>query len=211
MSRQIETNIAVQFSNRNRMTAFFRIFAAIPATIFVDSFGNLMSSDSFRSFGHGTQGSPGRWMFASGLLMAPAFLAILFRGKYPTYVYSFNQALLGLQTRVNSYVFLLVDSYPSIEASESVEVVFPEISTERPLNRWLPLVKWFLAIPLYIAGLIYGIYAFFLTIFAWFAILFTGEYPAWCARPVAGVIAFWNRIEGYAFLLVTDEYPSLSL
>ena len=150
-------------------------------------------------------------MLAGGLLVAPAFLAILFRGKYPTYVYSFNQALIGLGTRVSSYLFLLVDSYPSIEASETVEVVFPEISTEHQLNQWLPLVKWFLAIPLYIVGFIYGIYAAFLTIFAWFTILFTGDYPSWCARPVAGTIAFWNRVKGYAIVLVTDEYPSFSL
>lgn len=199
MSQQIETNIAVQFSNRNRLTAFFRAFTVIPAAIFVGSFG------------HYIQGSPGRWTFSGGLVVAPAFLALVFRNKYPTYVYSFNQALLSLNTRISAYAALLVDSYPSIEASEVVEVVFPAISAERPLNRWMPLVKWFLAIPLYVVGFIYALYAMLLTILAWFAIFFTGEYPAWCARPVAGAIAFWNRVAGYAFLLVTDEYPTFSL
>ena len=150
-------------------------------------------------------------MFAGGLLIAPAFLALVFRNKYPTYVYSFNLALLSLNTRVSAYASLLVDSYPSIEASETVEVVFPEISIERPLNQWLPLVKWFLAIPLYVVGFFYALYAALLTIFAWVSIVFTGQYPSWCARPVAGSIAFWNRIAGYAFLLVTDEYPTFSL
>ncbi len=199
MSQQIETSINVQFSNRDRMTSAVRLFAVIPAAIFVGSFGSGWS-DSSRN-----------WVYASGLLVAPAFLAILFRGKYPTYVYAFNHALLELNTRVTAYLLLLTDSYPSIEASESVEIVFPEITVEHPLNQALPLVKWFLAIPLYVVGFFYGIYAAFLTIFAWFTILLTGEYPAWCAQPVAGTIAFWNRVAGYAFLLVTDEYPTFAL
>lgn len=199
MSQQIESNISVLFSNRNRLTAFFRIFTIIPVAIFLGSFSYEMqrSSDS--------------WTVAGGLLVAPAFLALVFRNKYPTYVYAFNLALLNLNTRVSAYAALLLDSYPSIEASESVDIIFPSISTERPLNRWMPLVKWFLAIPLYIVGFVYAVYATLLTLFAWFSILFTGEYPAWCARPVAGTIAYWNRVLGYAFILVTDEYPSFSL
>jgi len=200
MSQQIETNIAVQFSNRDRMTALFRLFAVIPAAIFLSSFGSNWGDSSHD-----------RWYLSSGLLAAPAFLAIVFRGKYPSYVYSFNHALLGLNTRVNAYFLLLVDSYPTIEASETVEIIFPEISKEHPLNQALPLVKWFLAIPLYVVGFFYGIYAMLLTVFVWFTIVFTGEYPAWCARPVAGTIAYWNRVLGYAFLLVTDEYPTFSL
>lgn len=199
MTQQVETNIAVQFSNRDRITTAVRLFAVIPAAIFLSSFGSRWSD------------THDDWYYASGLLMAPTFLAILFRGKYPTYVYSFNRALMALNVRVTSYFFLLVDSYPSIEDSGSVEVIFPEISAEHPLNRWMPLVKWFLAIPLYIVGAFYAVYAFFLTIFAWFSIVFSGEYPAWCARPVAGTIAFWNRVVGYAFILVTDEYPTFSL
>jgi hypothetical protein len=199
MSQQIETNIAVQFSGRDRTMVFFRLFVGIPAAIFVGSFGPNWSD---------TQNT---WSYAGGLLFAPAFLAILFRGKYPSYVYSFNHALLGLNARVSSYFLLLTDRYPTIEANESVEVVLPVISTDRPLNQALPLVKWFLAIPLYVVGFFYAVYAGLLTIFAWFSIIFTGEYPAWCARPVAGTIAYWNRVIGYAFILVTDEYPTFSL
>jgi hypothetical protein len=199
MSQQIETDIAVQFSNRNRTTALVRIFMAIPVAIFVGSFGSNWNNAQHT------------WSSAGGLLFAPAFLAILFRGKYPSYAYSFNHALLGLNTRVTSYVLLLTDIYPTIEANENVEIVFPEISADRSLNRALPLVKWFLAIPLYLVGIVYSLYAWVLTIIAWFSILFTGEYPASFARPVAGTIAYWNRVIGYAFVLVTDEYPTFSL
>lgn len=199
MTRQVETNIAVQFSNRDRMTSAVRFFTVIPAAIFLGSFAP------------GWAASHHHWSYASGLLTAPVFLAILFRGKYPTYVYSFNHALLELNARVVAYFLLLTDSYPTIEASESAEIIFPEITAERPLNQFLPLVKWFLAIPLYVVGAIYSFYATLLTIFAWFSILFAGEYPAWCARPVAGTIAYWNRVAGYAFILVTDEYPTFAL
>jgi len=199
MSAQVETNIAVVFTNRNRTAVFFRAVMAVPILIFLSSFGSAM------------QNSSSDWVFSSGLLVLPALLALVFRGKYPSYVYAFNSALLGLNTRIVAYLFLLVDAYPTIEAHETVEVRLPEISEERPLNRWLPLVKWFLAIPLYVVGAIYLIYAMLVTIFAWFAMLFSGNYPDWCARPVAGTIAYWNRVSGYAFLLVTDEYPSFAL
>lgn len=199
MSQQVETNIAVQFSNRDRMTTAVRLFAVIPAAIFLSSFSSRLNDNR------------GDWIYVTGAFAAPAFLALLFRGKYPTYLYSFNRSLRALRTRVVAYMLLLVDTYPTIEDNEIVEIVFPEISAEHPLNRWLPLVKWFLAIPLYVVGFFYWIYAVLLTIFAWFTILFTGEYPAWCARPVAGTIAYWNRVSGYAILLVTDEYPTFAL
>jgi Mn2+/Fe2+ NRAMP family transporter len=166
--------------------------------IFVASFApsDLSSSDSN--------------YFAVGFLALPAALAIVFRQIYPSYLLAFNEALLSLQTRVDAYLLLLTDEYPSIEENEIVSVDFPPVDAKL-LNQWLPLVKWFLAIPLYIVGFAYIIYAFFLTIFAWFSILFTGNYPETCAEGVVGTIAYWNRVAGYALLLVTDEYPTFSL
>jgi hypothetical protein len=75
----------------------------------------------------------------------------------------------------------------------------------------MPLVKWFLAIPLFILGLIYAIYGLALTIVAWFSVVRSGVYPEDKAEEVIKVIAYWNRLYGYALLLVTDEYPSFSL
>jgi uncharacterized membrane protein HdeD (DUF308 family) len=105
---------------------------------------------------------------------------------------------------------LLTDEYPSIEENDIVSVTFPSVDAKQ-LNQWLPLVKWFLAIPLYIVGFFYIIYAALLTIFAWLAVIFTGNYPEKCAEGVVGTIAYWNRVAGYALLLVTDEYPTFSL
>ncbi|CAN1496576.1 Protein of unknown function DUF4389 [Candidatus Nanopelagicaceae bacterium] len=196
MSNQIETQVDVTLTERNRVTALFRIILVVPMAIFVASFAPNWSNNS------------DSWTI--GLLILPVALAIVFRQVYPSYLLTFNEALLSLQTRVDAYVLLLTDEYPSIEDNDVVSVTFPEVDA-KALNRWLPLVKWFLAIPLYLVGIAYIIYAAFLTLFAWFSILFTGNYPEFCAEGVVGTIAYWNRVVGYALVLVTDEYPSFSL
>lgn len=198
MSNQIETQVDVSLTERNRLTAFFRIILVVPAFIFLASFAptSSFSEDSLGLY--------------AGLLALPAALAIVVRQVYPTYVLAFNEALLSLQTRVDTYLLLLTDEYPSIEENDVVSVTFPEVDAKQ-LNRWLPLIKWLLALPLYLVGIVYVIYAAILTLIGWFSILFTGNYPEFCAEGVVGTIAYWNRVIGYAFLLVTDEYPTFSL
>ena len=198
MSNQIETQIDVTLTERNRLTAFFRIILVVPAFIFVASFSpsSAFSDDAMSIY--------------AGLLALPAALAIIVRQVYPSYVLAFNDALLSLQTRVDAYLLLLTDEYPSIEENDVVSVTFPEVDAKQ-LNRWLPLVKWLLAVPLYLVGIVYVIYAAILTVIAWFSVLFTGNYPEFCAEGVVGTIAYWNRVAGYALLLVTDEYPTFSL
>jgi hypothetical protein len=199
MSNQIETQIDVSLTERNRLTALFRLVLVVPMAIFIASFvpsADLSSDDAS--------------YFMVGLISLPVALAIVFRKIYPSYVLSFNEALLSLQTRVDAYVLLLTDEYPSIEENDVVSVTFPEVDA-KALNRWLPLIKWFIAIPLYLVGIFYAIYAAFLTLFGWISILFTGNYPEKCAEGIVGTIAYWNRVVGYALLLVTDEYPTFSL
>ena len=198
MSNQIETQIDVSLTERNRLTAFFRIILVVPVFIFVSSFSPATA------FSDDAAG------ILAGLMALPAGLAIVVRQVYPSYVLAFNEALLSLQTRVDVYLVLLTDEYPSIEENDLVSVTFPEVDAKQ-LNRWLPLIKWLLAVPLYIVGIVYIIYAALLTLLGWFSILFTGKYPEVCAEGVVGTIAYWNRVIGYAFLLVTDEYPTFSL
>ncbi len=197
MSNQIETQIDVSLTERNRVTAFFRIILVVPVAIFVASFAPDQLTANNASW-------------ATGLLVLPVLLSLVFRQAYPSYLLAFNEALLSLQTRVDAYVLVLTDEYPSLEENDVVSVTFPEVDP-KALNRYLPLVKWFLAIPLYFVGAIYFVYAFFLTVFAWASVVVTGNYPEWCAEGVVGTIAYWNRVMGYAFLFVTDEYPSFSL
>ncbi len=195
MGQQIKTYIQLQVNNRDRFTVFFRVFFIIPVAILADSFGGYTSTKSYMA----------------GVFVFPVVLTLLFRGVYPSYVYQFNKALVGLSLRIGAYFLLLTDDYPTIEANEKIGVEFPDIQGGKTLSRGLPLVKWLLAIPLYIVGVVYAVYAMMLTILAWFTIVITGAYPEWCAEGVIGTIAYWNRVNGYAFVLVTDEYPSFSL
>jgi len=199
MSNQIQTLIQVELEDRNRLTAFFRLIIVMPVAIYSSAFAiDSMSTDT--------------WGYSlGGLIVLPTLLALVFRGIYPSYALAFNHALISLETRVNAYALLLTDDYPSIEDNDIVKITLPEVGNGSQLSRVMPLFKWFLAIPLYFMAIIYLVYGIFLTLFAWFSILFSGKYPVWCADAMVGILAFYNRIYGYAFILVTDEYPSFSL
>ena len=196
MSNQILTEIHVDLDNRDKNTALFRVFLAFPVLIFLSSFSEFADN------------LPG---IIGGFLVLPVALSLLFRNVYPSYVLAFNKALLELNNRINVYVLLLTDEYPSIEANQKVRLIYPEIDGGKKLSPWMPLVKWFLAIPLFLLGLIYAIYGLALTLVAWFSVVTKGHYPEEKAEEVIKVIAYWNRLYGYALLLITDEYPSLSL
>ena len=200
MSSQITTTIAIDLDNRNRATVFWRGIIVLPVWIFVASFTpQSFSSDSAAAIG------------ATSFVVLPTVLAILFRGIYPSYVLSFNHALVELETRLFAYILLLNDDYPSIERNPRVAVLFPDVEGGAKLNRGLPVVKWLLAIPLYIVGLFYLVLTVIATVLAWALTSLTGKYPEWAAEIVLGTIAYWNRVQGYAWLLVTDEYPRFSL
>ena len=198
MTTQIETFITVQLENRDRKSVALRIFLVIPMAIFLSAFTAW-------------SGSAEASTFLAGILFMPVVLALVFRGIYPSYALEFNKSLLSLSTRVTAYVLVLNDSYPSIEENADVKITFPEIDGGAKLNRYLPLVKWLLAVPLYIVGFVYVLYGLAVLLFTWFTILFTGKMPAFGGEVLLGVTQFWNRVYGYAFLLVTDEYPSFSL
>ena len=198
MSNQIETSFQVQLDNRDRATAFARVILAFPVFIFVSSFSieTFFNDNMLQTY---------------GLVVLPVVLALLFRGVYPSYALTFNKALFALVNRVWAYIALLTDEYPSIEDSGVVRITYPEIDGGKTLSRGLPLVKWLLAIPLYIVGIVYSIYGFIMLILAWLNIIFTGTMPETAADVIVRVSQFWNRIYGYAVILVTDEYPSFSL
>ncbi len=146
----------------------------------------------------------------TGLFMA-ALLMILFRQRYPRWWFDFIRELTRFEARVAAYAALLTDQYPSTVEEQSVhlEIDYPNVETE--LNRWMPLVKWFLAIPHYIVLAFLSVGAVFVAIVAWFAILLTGQYPKSLFDFMVGVGRWWLRVNAYAFLLVTDSYPPFSL
>jgi hypothetical protein len=187
----------------NRLTTGLRIFTAIPILIVLGAFGG---STSFTSGGGTTTVAAG----GTGLLFIPPLLLILFRQKYPRWWYDFNLELLRFHNRVGVYVALMDDRYPSTDERQSVRLDVPYPDAER-LNRWLPLVKWLLAIPHFIVLFILYVGALFAIIGAWFAILFTGRYPRGIFDYLVGVGRWTNRVTAYAFILVTDEYPPFQL
>jgi hypothetical protein len=147
----------------------------------------------------------------SGSFFFGPFLMILFRRKYPRWWFDWNRELLRFGSRVGASLMLLTDAYPSTDEQQSVRLDLDYPDVRNDLNRWLPLVKWLLAIPHYVVLLFLGIAAALVVVFAWFAILFTGRYPRGAFDFVVGVQRWSQRVLAYAYLLVTDRYPPFSL
>jgi hypothetical protein len=204
MATGYPAGLSVDYPERklNRLTTFFRIFVAIPILII---FGLLLDNAVQYSGKDGASSAAGL-----GLIVLPLVLMILFRRKYPKWWYDWNLNFAGFMYRVDAFIYLLTDVYPSTDEEQSVhlELTYPDAAG---LNRWLPLVKWFLAIPHMIVLACLGIAVLLVTIIAWFAILFTGNYPKGMFDFVVGVMRWGFRVMAYALLLVTDKYPPFSL
>lgn len=189
----------------DRVSTAFRIFVVIPIAIVL---GTVSGSTWDWSYGdEATTTAAG----AGGLLFAGPLLMILFRQKYPRWWFDWNLELQRFSNRVAAYLALMDDRYPSTTDHQSVHLDYSYPDVPRELNRWLPLVKWFLAIPHYIVLAFLWIGVVVTVIVAWFAILFTGRYPRGIFDFVAGVLRWQNRVMAYAFVLVTDAYPPFRL
>jgi hypothetical protein len=188
----------------NRLTTFFRLFVAIPILIVL---GSVSGGTWEWSYEHGTAVAAG----AGGFLFFGPLLMILFREKYPRWWFEWNQELLRFSNRVGIYLSLMDDRYPSTDEYQSVHLDIDYPNVAQDLNRWLPLVKWLLAIPHYVVLFFLYIATVVAVVIAWFAILFTGRYPRALFDFVEGVTRWHNRVVGYALLLVTDQYPPFRL
>ena len=206
-SQTYPVRFSVDYPDRalNRTTTAFRTLAAIPIFTVLAAVSGGTWQWSHES------GSTPVALGAGGLLFFGPLLMILFRRKYPRWWFDFNLEFQRFANRAWVYLALMDDRYPSTTDHQSVHLDYAYPDATRDLNRWLPLVKWFLAIPHYIVLLVLDIVAVFGVIVAWVAILFTGRYPRAIFDFVAGVIRWNNRVIGYAFTLVTDRYPPFSL
>jgi hypothetical protein len=189
----------------NRLTSFFRIFTVIPIAIVLGAVEG--GSWQWSSNGKTTAIAVG----VGGLLFFAPLLMIVFRRKYPRWWFDWNLELQRFGNRVGAYLALMDDRYPSTTDHQSVRLDYAYPDVERELNQWLPLVKWFLAIPHYVVLVVLNIALVVVVIIAWFAILFTGRYPRGLFDFVEGVIRWDNRVLAYAFVLVTDQYPPFRL
>jgi hypothetical protein len=210
MQQQAAASYPVRFTvdypdrDLNRLTTFFRLFTVIPIAIVLGAVDGATWQWSYRHSQLIVWG-------AGGVLFLGPLLMILFRQKYPRWWFDWNLELTRFSNRVGVYFGLMDDRYPSTDDHQSVHLDIDYPDVPQTLNRWLPLVKWFLAIPHYIVLAFLYIAAFFVLIFVWFAILFTGRYPRGAFDFLVGLGRWGNRVAGYAFLLVTDRYPPFSL
>jgi hypothetical protein len=199
--------LSIDYPDRplNRATTFFRVVVAIPILV-------VLGAVSGGTVQWGTSGHSGTVATGvGGLLFAAPLLMIVFRRKYPRWWFDWNLELQRFGNRAMAYLALMDDRYPSTDDHQSVHLAYSYPDAAVDLNRWLPLVKWFLAIPHYVVLLFLELGAFFAVVFAWFAILFTGRYPRALFDYVEGVIRWHNRVTAYAFVLVTDAYPPFRL
>ena len=187
----------------NRMTNAFRIVMLVPIAIVLAALSALGASAS--------DGDSAGLVAVGGLLVLPPLLMIVFRGKYPRWWFDWNVELMRFTNRVYAYGALLSDRYPSTDEQQYVKLELEYPDAREDLSRWLPLVKWFLAIPHYVVLAVLSIGALFAVVAAWFSILFTGRYPRALFDYVVGVMRWSNRVSAYAFVLATDKYPPFRL
>ena len=191
----------------NRLTTFFRPIMIIPIlVIFI-----LITGSGGTDYSHHSGRVADAGMDVSAGLFLATLLMILFRQRYPRWWFDFVRELARFGGRLACYLFLLTDQYPSTvdEQTYRLEIDYPDV--EGDLNRWLPLVKWLLAIPHYIVLLILAVGLIIAVLIAWVSILITGKYPKPLFDYVVGVLRWASRVFGYAFWLVTDRYPPFSL
>jgi hypothetical protein len=204
MAQSYPASLSVDYPDRklSRLTTAFRIFVAIPIFIVFA----LLIGTSFNWNQSGWNGG----FAVGGLIFLPIMLMLVFRQKYPEWWFDWNLAITRFSARLSAYLALLRDEYPSTDEEQAVhvEISYPDA---KELNRWLPLVKWFLAIPHYILLSFLGIAYFVVVVIAWFAILFTGNYPRSLFDFAVGVLRWSLRVSAYAFILTTDQYPPFSL
>ena len=200
----------VQFSvdyqeSSNRLSVLPRILLAIPILVVFAVIGGAIDT------GDSELNEALMPLYAGGFLLIGPLLMILFRKKYPRWWFDWNLELSRFTSRVTAFVLLLRDEYPSTDEEQSVHLQIEYPNAEADLHRILPIFKWLLAIPHYIALAVLGVLALLVTILAWLLILLTGRYPRGLFEFVVGVLRWGTRVGAYAFLLTTDRYPPFTL
>jgi hypothetical protein len=198
----------------NRLTTFFRPIWIVPIAVIlglVAGAGNtvtntIVMSESGEILRRTRETAQS---LASGLAAATA-LMILFRQRYPRWWFDFAREMVRFSYRVGAYAMLLTDEYPSTVEEQAVhlEVDYPDV--KGGLSRWMPLVKWLLAVPHYVVLAFLAVGVLFSVVIAWFAVLFTGRYPRGPFDYVVGVGRWALRVQAYAVLLATDQNPPFS-
>ena len=148
------------------------------------------------------------------ILKLISFFTVLFTKQIPESLFNVIVMTMRYQWRVTTYWMFMRESYPPFEfdpAAEDPGTDPASLSVEYPseLSRFMPLVKWLLAFPHYIALIFLAIGFIFASIGAFFAVLFTGKYPAGIRKYGVGLSRWTFRVMAYTGFL-RDEYPPFS-
>ena len=153
----------------------------------------------------------------SEIVAVISWFAVLFTGRLPKGLADFQALYLRYTLRTATYFGFFREEYPPFSFSTTpadpgddprvrVEVV-PQLEGR---NRWTVAFRLILVIPQIIVLAALGIALFFVGVIAFFAVLFTGRWPAGLREFALGVGRWWLRVQAYLVLL-TDEYPPFTL
>jgi len=213
-SQSYPARLSIDYPEKlDRVSTFLRLIWAIPILVIL-SLLTATASDTvtvITESGEVVSRITTTGLGITGGLFVATMLMIVFRQRYPRWWFDFALALNRFSNRVGAYLALLTDRYPSTEEEQSVHLDLDYPNAQQDLNRWMPLVKWLLALPHYIVLAVLVVGAIFAILIAWFAILFTGRYPRALFDYVVGVGRWALRVQAYATLLITDRYPPFSL
>ncbi|HZS58500.1 MAG TPA: DUF4389 domain-containing protein [Gemmatimonadaceae bacterium] len=209
----VELHVEPALSNRNRLTTLFRFFLGLPHMILVGAPVAAVLTWPWRPAAgqdHAT------WAGGAGLLGAVAaaaavmaWFAIVFTGRAPQGLWDLAAYYLHWRARAMAYLALLRDEYPPF-GDGPYPVTLDLSGPDSPRDRSTVAFRIILAIPQLIALWMLGLAWAVSTAIAWFAILFTGEYPESLYQFGVGALRWNLRVEAY-LLLVTDDYPPFSL
>jgi hypothetical protein len=140
---------------------------------------------------------------------------ILFTTRIPTGLYEFQVMIIRYRARTYAYAGFLHDRYPRFEFAMSAidpggDPVRVDIPAPQGWNRWLPLVKWLLAVPHYVVLFVLWAAALACWVAGLVTVVVTGRWPDGLREFLVGVNRYTTRVSAYIFLL-RDEYPPLAL
>ena len=147
---------------------------------------------------------------ATSLITFVAFFIILFTKQYPRELFNFVVNVNRWGANLNAYVFLMRDEYPPFSWEPEQYPVTYDVEYPEELSRWLIFIKWLLIIPHIFVILLLYVALYFVMVIAWFAILFTKQFPESLFRFTVGVLRWQARVSAY-LNYQRDEYPPFSL
>ena len=145
-----------------------------------------------------------------------SLFTVVFTKRIPRPLFDAIAMTYRYEWRTISYALFLHDEYPPFdfrpaamddgaERHTTLSLVYPE-----HLDRWKPLYKWFLAIPHYVVIVALAVAAVFAVVIAFFAVVFTGNFPLGPRAFIVNVWGYGLRVQAYVGLL-TDQYPPFAL